>query len=67
MEILEQYRAEKGLTKTQLADLLGISPTMISLIVSGARQPGFALTRRIEKVTGIPRSQLRPDIFGDAA
>jgi transcriptional regulator with XRE-family HTH domain len=67
MEILEQYRAEKGLTKTQLADLLGISPTMISLIVSGARQPGFALTRRIEKVTGIPRAQLRPDIFGDAA
>jgi transcriptional regulator with XRE-family HTH domain len=67
MELLEQYRAEKGLTKTQLADLLGISPTMISLIVSGARQPGFALTRRIEEVTGIPRAQLRPDIFGDAA
>jgi transcriptional regulator with XRE-family HTH domain len=67
MELLEQYRAEKGLTKTQLADLLGISPTMISLIVSGARQPGFALTRRIEEVTGIPRARLRPDIFGDAA
>jgi len=67
MEILEKYREEKGLTKTQLADLLGISPAMISLIVSGARQPGFALTRRIEEITGIPRALLRPDIFGDAA
>lgn len=63
MEPLEQYRTENGLTKTQLADLLGVSPTMVSLIASGERKPGFALTKKIEAVTGIPRHVLRPDVY----
>ena len=66
MEHLEQYRTEKGLTKTQLAGLLGVSPSMISLVLSGARKPGFALTQRIEAVTGIPRATLRPDVYAAA-
>jgi len=63
MEPLEQYRIKNGLTKTQLAGTLGVSPAMISLIASGARKPGFALTQRIEAVTGIPRHILRPDVY----
>jgi transcriptional regulator with XRE-family HTH domain len=67
MEPLEQYRTENGLTKTQLADLLGVSPSMISLVLSGARKPGFALAQHIERVTGIPKQTLRPDVYGEAA
>ena len=67
MEPLDQYRTAKGLTQTQLADLLGISPAMTSMILSGARKPGFALAQHIEKVTGIPKQTLRPDVYGEAA
>jgi transcriptional regulator with XRE-family HTH domain len=63
METLSAYIKRQAITQSDLADKLGISPTTISLILSGARQPGIALTKKIESVTGIPRHQLRPDVY----
>lgn len=63
MEPLTQYMKERQLTRAELADQLGVSPSMLSLICLGRRQPGVALTKRIEALTGIPREKLRPDIF----
>jgi transcriptional regulator with XRE-family HTH domain len=66
MKPLTEYIAREQTTQAALAQRLGVHPSMLSLILSGSRQPGIALTKKIEAVTGIPRRDLRPDIFGDA-
>jgi transcriptional regulator with XRE-family HTH domain len=66
MDALSQYLNRENCTQTALAAKLGVSHSTLSRILSGDRQPSVALTKRIEAVTGIPRIDLRPDIFGDA-
>lgn len=66
MDSLSQYLAREQTTQSALAAKLGVSHSTLSRILSGDRQPSVALTKRIEAVTGIPRVDLRPDIFGDA-
>lgn len=66
MDALSSYIQNNGLTQAALANQLQIAPAFLSQILSGVRRPGVALTKRIEAVTGIPRIDLRPDIFGDA-
>lgn len=63
MNALQQYMEQGQVTQAALAEQLGISPSMMSLILSGARQPGIPLTKKIEAVTGIPRHTLRPDVY----
>ena len=54
---------ERG-AKTDLAKLVGVSKTWISQIISGKMQPSAQLAIKIELATGVPREQLRPDLFG---
>lgn len=63
MDALANYLKDRDMTQTALAQTLGVAPAFLSQILSGARRPGFALTKRIEAVTGIPRHVLRPDIY----
>ena len=63
MQALSLYIQKEAITQASLAAQLGISPSTLSLILSGARQPGVALTKKIEAITGIPRHDLRPDIY----
>lgn len=63
MEALTRYMEKESVTQAALACQLGISPSMMSLILSGARQPGIALVKKIEAATGIPRNVLRPDVY----
>lgn len=63
MQDLIRYMERESVTQAALAEQLGISPSMMSLLLSGARQPGIMLTKKIEAVTGIPRSTLRPDVY----
>ena len=66
MEQLTRYIRDNGLKQTTVAKQLGVSDATLTNILKGKRLPGYALARKIEAVTGIPRAQLRPDIFGDA-
>jgi transcriptional regulator with XRE-family HTH domain len=66
MILIRQYIEQANTNQAKLAEAIGISQSALSLIIAGKRQPGVALTKRIEAVTGIPRIDLRPDIFGDA-
>lgn len=50
-------------TKMLIATALGIGPAAIS---QWRRVPAKHLIK-VERITGIPRAKLRPDIFGDAA
>ena len=64
MKHLVRYMAREKLNQATLAKSLGIAPCTLSLILSGDRKPGIEVTKKIERVTGIPRDKLRPDIFG---
>jgi transcriptional regulator with XRE-family HTH domain len=48
---------------TELSQAAGISVSYASEILSGKRKPSPALALRIEMRAGVPRHQLRPDIF----
>lgn len=63
MDALQQYIDREKTTQAALAAKLSISPSALNLILKGKRQPGFALTKKIEAVTGIPRHALRPDVY----
>lgn len=66
MDLIVQYRQKKNLSQTELARKLGVSNPTLCLIESGKRRPGIPLSKKIEKVTGIPRAKLRPDVWGRA-
>jgi len=63
MDALSTYIRDNALTQAALARTLGIAPAFLNQILSGVRKPGIELTKRIEAVTGIPRSTLRPDVY----
>ena len=51
-------------SNTALAAALGVTQPYISMCRSGKRQINVSLTKKAEQLTGIPREQIRPDIFG---
>jgi transcriptional regulator with XRE-family HTH domain len=50
-------------TPTELAAKADISVSYASEILSGARRPSASLAKRLEQVAGIPKHELRPDVF----
>lgn len=67
MEQIVSYRTVHGITRQTLADKLGTSEGYLHDIESGRRKPSLEFAVRIEQVTGIPRQELRPDIFAFVA
>lgn len=63
MEKLTTWLNEERGRRIELASHLGISPSAISMW----NQVPVERAAKIELFTGIPRSELRPDIFGVAA
>lgn len=67
MNALLAYFDKSGERPSTLARKLGVEPSTVTRIIRGERKPSVELVKRIESLTGIPRAELRPDIFGDAA
>lgn len=65
MSLKEYFVGEPHGSKKEMAEHLGISPTWLSLLISGARRPSPPLAKAIEKATQglVPASVLRPDLF----
>lgn len=61
---LAQYRDEHKLTQQDLADRLGVSRGLISLIEIGEREIQWAQAQKWEAILGISREKLAPDIYG---
>jgi transcriptional regulator with XRE-family HTH domain len=57
------YRKKNGLTQPQLAKKLGVTNGYISLLETGERLASWKMALKIERVTGIPRAAIRPDIW----
>ena len=64
---LKAYREEKDLTQQELADRLGISRAMVSLLEIGERQYTVEMCLLIERRLRIPRGVTRADLFAKAA
>lgn len=58
---LSHYRSTNGLTQKHLADLLGVQPPAVCKWES-KRVPAERVLD-VARVTGIPKEQLRPDLF----
>jgi transposase-like protein len=55
--------ADQGLTKTELAKLVGVTPAYISTVLSGRRIPGSSVARRMLHVLASARSTRPPTDF----
>ncbi len=63
MNVITKYLKANRLKQRDFAIMLKASDAMISRIINGQRKPSHTLALRIEKMTGIPREKLRPDIY----
>ena len=63
---LKDWRVSAKLKQKPAAKKLGISQSAVSLYERNLGQPSPALATEISRITGIPREQLRPDIYGEA-
>lgn len=66
MEKLHEYRLANDLTLDGLAAKLSTSPGYLHDLEKGRRKPSPQLANTIERITGISRHELRPDVFGPA-
>jgi len=62
-----RYRNKQNLSQEQLAEKLGVSRQMVGLIEAGDRRVTAENAIEWERVTGIQRALLCPEIFGRAA
>jgi len=64
---IAQYRQTNGETLKTLAAQLGVDKTTVLRWERGSHPVPAKRLAQVEKVTGIPRWVLRPDIFGTGA
>ena len=60
---VREFRKRERLTQAALAEKLHVSRAMVGLVESGDRQIDPTEIGKWELVTGIPREQLRADVF----
>lgn len=63
MTLKEYFDDKPRGAKVALAKALGISKTWMSLVINGKVTPSPELSVQIDKLTGVSRKVLRPDIF----
>ena len=63
MNALSKFRESKGLTQEQVANLLGTTKATVSRWESEKRRPDPAAAAEIERKLGIPRHEMRPDLY----
>ena len=57
------YRSMMGLSLSRFAESVGVSRSYVCQWETGARRVPAERAVQIERITGIPREQLRPDLF----
>lgn len=61
---LAEFRRNRGLSRAQVAELLGVTVAMVGHIERGVRRLSAEKARDIEAAQGVPAAVLRPDLFG---
>ncbi|MDE2105187.1 MAG: helix-turn-helix transcriptional regulator [Patescibacteria group bacterium] len=60
------WRTRHNYSQAQAAKILNLKQPTLSRYESGKSRPGVGIVGSIERLTGIPRSLLRPDFFSDS-
>lgn len=60
---LKEWRLSKGMSQIQAANLFGITQPSLCRLEKETANPSPKLTLEIEKITGVPKENLRPDIY----
>ena len=65
MNLSDYFKSDIHGAKAEMAEHLKITPTWLSLIISGKRKASPVLALALENATGglVTRQELRPDIF----
>jgi len=63
-KLIKQKREEKGLSRRELAESVGVKEAMISHIENGKRKVSPMRAASYEQALGIPRETLCPQVFG---
>ena len=50
LDVLEKFRRERGMNQQELADMLDVSQSQLSRVISGSVPPGNKLMFRIKKL-----------------
>jgi transcriptional regulator with XRE-family HTH domain len=66
MNVLAKFRESKGLTQEQVGEILGTTKATVSRWETEKRRPDPAMAVEIEKKLGIPRHELRPDLYAES-
>ena len=66
-EYIRSLRASAGLNQRELADRVGISASMLSLVEAGRREPTIKLLRDIGRALNIPTAALFAVALEEAA
>lgn len=61
-QFLIDLRKKRGMTQSEVAQILNISPEYVGMIENGKRNPTLPLALRFEKFYGYPAVQLFPDL-----
>jgi|HubBroStandDraft_4_1064222.scaffolds.fasta_scaffold332030_2 transcriptional regulator with XRE-family HTH domain len=64
MQQIRNWRERRKITVDQLAELLECNKSTLSRVERGLKPPGPELAKRIARITGVGRAQLRPDLWG---
>jgi DNA-binding XRE family transcriptional regulator len=51
---LPMFRAERGMSRRELAELVGVNPQTIGFLERGEYGPSLALALRVARVFGVP-------------
>lgn len=60
---IAEYMIRKGLTDAALGSLIGVSGDSVRLWRLKLQEIGAKRVLKVEEVTGIPRHELRPDLY----
>lgn len=64
---ITEYRKARGLSQEEFAESIGVSRPTVNRWETGARKIGGKRVPVVAQRTGIPVSDLRPDLFPTAA
>lgn len=65
INVFRKWRDDLGLTQEEAGKRIGVTQASYSRFERDEESPGPEKCNEIQKITGIPREHLRPDIFGD--
>lgn len=63
MHWTKRLKVERGLTQSDIAEALGVAQSAVSNWSRGEKEPSAERAVDIETKLGVPRSEIRPDLW----